>query len=127
MDLSTTKTANGYTLEDKTRGKGVVPYDAQNKEQASRPVPLTDKNDTWGEATDSVRTKSAVDAHYGAAMTYDFLKDVLGRDSLDGKGEKLVSNVHISKDFVNAYWDGKQMNHGDGDGKNAGPLTRSRR
>lgn len=123
VDLSTTKTANGYTLEDKTRGKGVVTYDAQNKEQASRPVPLTDKNDTWGEATDSVRTKSAVDAHYGAAMTYDFLKDVLGRDSLDGKGEKLVSNVHISKDFVNAYWDGKQMNYGDGDGKNAGPLT----
>jgi Zn-dependent metalloprotease len=123
VDLSTTKTANGYTLEDKSRGKGVVTYDAQNKEQASRPVPLTDKNDTWGEATDSVRTKSAVDAHYGAAMTYDFLKDVLGRDSLDGKGEKLVSNVHISKDFVNAYWDGKQMNYGDGDGKNAGPLT----
>jgi len=123
VDLSTTKTANGYTLEDKTRGKGVVTYDAQNKEQASRPVQFTDKNDTWGEATDSVRTKSAVDAHYGAAMTYDFLKDVLGRDSLDGKGEKLVSNVHISKDFVNAYWDGKQMNYGDGDGKNAGPLT----
>ena len=64
-----------------------------------------------------------MDAHYGAAMTYDFLKDVLGRDSLDGKGEKLVSNVHIGKDFVNAYWDGKQMNYGDGDGKNAGPLT----
>ncbi|WP_309889150.1 M4 family metallopeptidase [Archangium sp.] len=123
VDLSTTKTANGYTLEDSTRGKGVVTYDAQNKEQASRPVRFTDKNNTWGEATDSVRTKSAVDAHYGAAMTYDFLKDVLGRDSLDGKGEKLVSNVHISKDFVNAYWDGKQMNYGDGDGKNAGPLT----
>ncbi len=24
---------------------------------------------------------------------------------------------------MNAFWDGKQMNYGDGDGKTAGPLT----
>ncbi|MCY1075207.1 M4 family metallopeptidase [Archangium lansingense] len=124
VELSTTKNKDGtFSLEDASRGKGVVTLDAQNKEQASRPVKITDKNDVWGESTDPTRNKAAVDAHYGAQMTYDFIKDVLGRDSLDGKGEKLVSNVHISNNFVNAYWDGTQMNYGDGDGKTAGPLT----
>ena len=124
VELSTTKNADGtFSLEDASRGKGVVTLDAQNKEQANRPVKISDKNDVWGESTDPTRNRAAVDAHYGAQMTYDFLKDVLGRNSLDGKGEKLVSNVHISNNFVNAYWDGTQMNYGDGDGKTAGPLT----
>jgi Zn-dependent metalloprotease len=124
VDLSTTKQANGsYTLEDTTRGGGIVTYDAKNKATASGKTPLTDKNDVWGEASDDSRTKAAVDAHYGAEMTYDFYKDVLGRNSLDGKGEKLVSYVHVDKNYVNAYWDGEKMNYGDGDGKNAGPLT----
>lgn len=124
VDLSTTKNANGtYSLEDKTRGKGVVTYDAKNKETASGQTAITDKNDVWGESTDDARTKAAVDAHYGAQTTYDFLKEVLGRNSLDDKGEKLVSYVHVDKNFVNAYWDGTKMNYGDGDGKDAGPLT----
>ena len=84
---------------------------------------MTDTNDVWGEATDAARTKAAVDAHYGAEMTYDFYKNVLGRDSLDGKGEKLVSYVHTDKNLVNAFWDGSKMNYGDGDGKNASALT----
>jgi len=124
VELSTTKQANGsYTLEDTTRGGGIVTYDAKNKATASGKAPLTDKNDVWGEASDDSRTQAAVDAHYGAEMTYDFYKDVLGRDSLDGKGEKLVSYVHVDRNYVNAYWDGEKMNYGDGDGKNAGPLT----
>ncbi|WNG48625.1 M4 family metallopeptidase [Archangium minus] len=124
VDLTTTKNANGtYSLEDKTRGKGVVTYDAKNKETASGQTSITDRNDVWGEATDDSRTKAAVDAHYGAQTTYDFLKEVLGRNSLDDKGEKLVSYVHVDKNFVNAYWDGTKMNYGDGDGKDAGPLT----
>ncbi|MET0406327.1 MAG: M4 family metallopeptidase [Cystobacter sp.] len=128
VDLSTTKQKNGtYTLEDKSRGGGVVTYDARDRATASGQTPFTDANDVWGEATDNPRNKAAVDAHYGAEMTYDFIKDVLGRDSLDGKGEKLVSYVHVTErngsPMVNAYWDGDKMNYGDGDGKTAGPLT----
>ncbi|MBM7114955.1 M4 family metallopeptidase [Archangium primigenium] len=124
VDLSTTKQANGtYTLEDSSRGNGVVTYDGNNKANASGKTQFTDKNDVWGESGDNARTKAAVDAHYGAEMTYDFLKDVLGRNSLDGKGEKLVSYVHVDKNLVNAFWDGEKMSYGDGDGKDAGPLT----
>jgi len=124
VDLSTTKKADGsYVLEDATRGKGVVTYDGRNMDEPTGRTQFTDKNDAWGEATDGSRTKAAVDAHYGAEMTYDFLKDVLGRNSLDNAGEKLTSYVHVSNDFVNAYWDGEKMNYGDGDGNTAGPLT----
>ncbi|MDY7226850.1 M4 family metallopeptidase [Hyalangium rubrum] len=124
VDLSTKQNADGsYSLDDSTRGKGVVTLDAQNKDEARNPVAFNDTNNAWGEAGDNPRTKAAVDAHYGAQMTYDMYKNVLGRDSLDGKGEKLVSNVHIGTNFVNAYWDGEQMNYGDGNGKDAGPLT----
>ncbi|WP_434385163.1 M4 family metallopeptidase [Melittangium boletus] len=124
VDLSTTKQADGtFTLEDKSRGGGVVTYDGQNKTRAGGQTKFTDANDAWGEVTDDARTKAAVDAHYGAEMTYDFLKDVLGRNSLDDKGEKLVSYVHVDKNLVNAFWDGEKMSYGDGDGKTAGPLT----
>ncbi|MCP3060900.1 M4 family metallopeptidase [Myxococcus sp. K38C18041901] len=112
-----------YTLEDSTRGKGVNTYDAMNKSTASGKTQLTDDNDVWGEATDGARTKAGVDAHYGAAMTYDFLKDVLGRDSIDGAGEALNSFVHVRTNYVNAFWDGTKMSYGDGDGKTSGPLT----
>ncbi len=124
VDLDTKQNADGtFSLEDGGRGQGVVTVDAQNKQRPSNPVGFKDNNNVWGEAGDDPRTKAAVDAHYGAQMTYDFYKNVLGRDSLDGKGEKLVSNVHIGNNYVNAFWDGKQMNYGDGDGRTAGPLT----
>ncbi|MCY0999955.1 M4 family metallopeptidase [Myxococcus sp. MISCRS1] len=122
--LETKKQADGtYTLEDGTRGKGVATYDARNQEEASGQTQIKDDNNVWGEATDPERNRAAVDAHYGAAMTYDFLKNILGRDSIDGKGEKLVSYVHVSENFVNAYWDGEKMSYGDGDGVDSGPLT----
>ena len=56
-----------------------------------------------------------MDAHYSKQMTYDFYKNVLGRNSLDDKGENLISNVHVSKNYVNAFWDGRRC-YGDGDG-----------
>ncbi|NOJ94391.1 peptidase M4 [Corallococcus sp. CA049B] len=124
VDLKTKKEADGtYSLEDSTRGKGVVTYDANNKTTASGQTKITDDNDKWGEATDPARAKAAVDAHYGAAMTYDFMKNIMGRDSIDGAGEKLTSYVHVRNNYVNAFWDGEKMSYGDGDGKQSGPLT----
>jgi Zn-dependent metalloprotease len=94
-----------------------------SKEEPSGKVQFKDANNAWGEAKDSARTKAAVDAHYGAQMTYDFYKDVLGRDSIDGQGEKLVSYVHVGSDLVNAFWDGQKMSYGDGNATDSGPLT----
>lgn len=64
-------------------------------------------------------------AHDGAAATYRLYRDCYGRDSLDGRGLKLVSTVHYSRGFNNAFWNGEQMVYGDGDGTIFVPFTRS--
>jgi bacillolysin len=126
---STLKEDGTFRLEDLARGKGVETRDAQNKMlQGANPPPLesveiTDNNDVWGEQEDGERTKAAVDAQYGAQMTYDFLKNVLGRDSIDGAGEKLLSKVHVGNNFANAFWFNGAMHYGDGNGRDTGALT----
>jgi hypothetical protein len=59
--------------------------------------------------------QAATDAHWGAEQTYDFYKQNFNRNSIDGNGYKLLSYVHYSTNFVNAYWDGTEMTYGDGD------------
>ncbi len=46
-----------------------------------------------------------------------FYWDVFKRDSLDGHHMTLISSVHYSTNFNNAFWNGAQMTYGDGDGK----------
>jgi Zn-dependent metalloprotease len=76
--------------------------------------------DTWGdgnqfamypygmEATANGQT-AAVDAHWGMAVTWDFYRNVFGRDGVDDQGTSLVSEVHILGPFGfyydNAFWD----------------------
>lgn len=62
-------------------------------------------------------------AHDNAGFTYDFYLSKFGRDSYDGAGGTLISSVHYSRNYVNAYWDGTQMVYGDGDGTQSSPLT----
>ena len=66
-------------------------------------------------------------AYDGSAATYEFYRDVLHRNSLDGTGMELVSTVHYGVAFDNAFWDGAQMVYGDGSGRifQVGGLTRS--
>ena len=117
-------------LLDTTRGQGIETLDAQGSN--SRFVEgqaMIDNNGAWAEAGDPQGQQTAVDAQYGAQMTYDFYKDVLGRDSIDGKGQKLVSVVNARLEdgagnlAPNAFWDGKRMVYGMGDGKEFGNMT----
>jgi Zn-dependent metalloprotease len=77
-----------------------------------------------GEADrDPVADASANAAYDGLGDTYDFYKAVLGRNSLDGRGLRLVASVHYGRHYDNAYWDGQQMIFGDGDGAIFGDFT----
>ncbi|NOK18270.1 M4 family metallopeptidase [Corallococcus carmarthensis] len=61
-----------------------------------------------------------VDMNYDMlGYTYDCYKTNFNRDSLNNAGQTLVSTVHYSRNYVNAYWDGTQMVYGDGDGVNS--------
>lgn len=66
----------------------------------------------------------AIDKVYDAAGTvYDFYKTVFDRNSINDRGLHLVSSVHYSTDFDNAFRNGQQMVYGDGDGEIFGRFT----
>ena len=44
-----------------------------------------------------------------------FYWDVFQRDSIDGHHMTLLSSIHYSLHFNNAFWNGSQMTYGDGD------------
>jgi Zn-dependent metalloprotease len=68
---------------------------------------------------DSATDDKAVDAAYDSSgTTYDFYEEIMGRNSVDGKGMRLDSFVHFARNFNNAFWDGAEMVYGDGDNKN---------
>jgi len=67
---------------------------------------------------DPATTDAAVNEAYdGAGFTYDLFWKAYERDSLDAAGMPLDSTVHFQRDYDNAFWDGKQMVYGDGDGE----------
>lgn len=85
-------------------------YDAQNK--SVLPGKLVRGED--GKPSTDLAVNQAYD---GAGATYDFFREVLKRNSIDGKGLRLDSTVHYQVKFNNAFWNGQQMVYGDGDGK----------
>ena len=52
-----------------------------------------------------------------AGASWKFYKDIFNRESVDNGGKTLVSSVHFSQGYDNAFWNGQQMVYGDGDGK----------
>lgn len=65
------------------------------------------------------------EAYDYCGITYDFYESVFNRNSVDGRGMRLDSTVHYSVNLDNAFWDGKQMVYGDGDGKYFQRFTKS--
>ncbi|WP_394845781.1 M4 family metallopeptidase [Pendulispora brunnea] len=57
--------------------------------------------------------------------TYDAYKALFNRDSINGSGSKLISSVHYSSRYNNAFWNGTQMVYGDGDGNTFSNLANS--
>ncbi|QCW78736.1 M4 family metallopeptidase [Streptomyces sp. S6] len=122
VEITTTKTDAGFELTDGERG-GHKTYDL-NQGSSGTGALVTDDDDTWGDGTAGDRQTAAVDAHYGAAKTWDFYKSALGRDGIRGDGQAAYSRVHYGKAYVNAFWDDSCfcMTYGDGEGDKK-PLT----
>lgn len=116
--LNTLLSSGSYYLQDNTRGSGVFTYDAQNRQRTPGTL--------WKDADNLLNAQydgAAVDAHYYAGLTYDYYKNVFGRNSYDNKGAALHSTVHYGRSYNNAFWNGQQMVYGDGDGTTFIPLS----
>ncbi|MEV8510631.1 M4 family metallopeptidase [Actinoplanes sp. NPDC051475] len=117
--IDTTPSGDAYTLVDPVRGNGRT-CDLNNG--TSTCTTFTDADNVWGTGAITDRASAAVDAHFGAATTFDYFHDVHGRDGIFGNGTGVPSRVHYGNAYVNAFWDGTQMTYGDGTG-NAKPLV----
>jgi Zn-dependent metalloprotease len=132
VPIDTTPATGGFTLTDPVRGNGFT-ADANNKTDSilcqlfglgcPTPTKFTDADNHWGTGSNANRASAAVDAHYGAATTFDYYKNVHGRNGIFNNGKGVPSRVHYGTNYVNAFWDGKQMTYGDGDNVAAGPLV----
>ncbi|NEE06600.1 peptidase M4 family protein, partial [Streptomyces sp. SID7499] len=91
VELTTTKTDAGFELTDGERG-GHKTYDLNQGSSGTGEL-VTDDDDAWGDGTGADRQTAAVDAHYGAAKTWDFYKTALGRDGIAGDGKAAYSRV----------------------------------
>ncbi|MBO4224729.1 M4 family metallopeptidase [Bradyrhizobium neotropicale] len=71
------------------------------------------------------RDDSVNRAFDGLGNTRQFYKQVMDRDSLDGRGMRLAGYVHYGVNYNNAFWDGSEMIFGDGDGVLFTDFTKS--
>jgi Zn-dependent metalloprotease len=67
------------------------------------------------EGAKQAKDRDANEAYDYSGDTYDFYRQIYGRNSLDGNGLRLDSSVHYRNRFNNAFWNGRQMVYGDGD------------
>lgn len=57
------------------------------------------------------------EAYNWSLKTHEFFQEYFDRNSIDNKGMEMISTVHFDKNYSNAFWDGRQMVYGDGDGQ----------
>ncbi len=132
VTIQVTRSGSSYQLTDATRGNSAT-TDMQNRTDSalcsvfgvgcSNGVAFNSPDTSFGNGNNSNRESAAVDAHYGGATTFDYFKNVHGRNGIFGNGAGAPSRVHYGTNYVNAFWDGEKMTYGDGDGVDFGPLV----
>ncbi|CAL9564594.1 M4 family metallopeptidase [Streptomyces sp. enrichment culture] len=121
VPLTTTQSGSTYNLTDGARGNHKT-YNL-NRGTSGTGTLFSGPDDVWGNGTPSNLESAGADAHYGAALTWDYYK-AQGRNGIRGDGVGAYSRVHYGNNYVNAFWsDGCFcMTYGDGSG-NANPLV----
>ncbi|MGE0260304.1 MAG: M4 family metallopeptidase [Alphaproteobacteria bacterium] len=94
-------------------------YDCRHS-TSLRSVRLTRSED--GEASRDDAVNRAFDG-FGATRT--FYREILNRDSIDDQGRRLDGYVHYGRAYNNAFWNGREMVFGDGDGVLFTDFTKS--
>ncbi|MFD5009944.1 M4 family metallopeptidase [Streptomyces chartreusis] len=122
VTLGTTQSGSTYNLTDGARGNHKT-YNL-NRGTSGTGTLFSGPDDVWGNGAASNLETAGADAHYGAALTWDYYKNVHGRSGIRGDGVGAYSRVHYGNNYVNAFWSDSCfcMTYGDGSG-NANPLT----
>jgi Zn-dependent metalloprotease len=132
VPLQVTQSGTTYQLKDATRGNTYT-TDMNGKSDSalcqyfgygcSAGTQMTSTTTTFGTGANSNRLSAGADAQYGTNVTWDYYKNVHGRNGIFGTGAGSYNRVHYGSGYVNAFWDGTKMTYGDGDGTSYGPLV----
>ncbi|MFD7631567.1 M4 family metallopeptidase [Streptomyces sp. NPDC059851] len=122
VNLGTAQSGSNYTLTDTNRGSHKT-YNL-NRGTSGTGTLFSGPDDLWGNNQPTNMETAGADAHYGAAVTWDYFKNVHGRNGLRNDGVAPYSRVHYGNNYVNAFWSDSCfcMTYGDGEG-NVKPLT----
>ncbi|HEX8289538.1 MAG TPA: M4 family metallopeptidase [Pyrinomonadaceae bacterium] len=135
VTIDTSRSGSTYYMEDTVRKMGTFNMNNTGNTlfgTGGKQSPYTGTDDIWKASIE----KAGVDAHIGAAMTFDYYKTAHGRNGIDGNGgpgttaagaggtiSLITSRVHFGKRYNNAFWHNNQMTYGDGDGSQFSPLV----
>jgi Zn-dependent metalloprotease len=119
VSISTTSAPGGWTLTDSLRGAGLQRTTNLSGGTSGSGATMNDPDNTWGNGTLSNPQSAAVDAHFGAAVTWDYYLNNFGRRGIGNDGRGALSRVHYGTNYDNAFWQDSCfcMTYGDGDGK----------
>jgi Zn-dependent metalloprotease len=123
VNLAANSIGGGYELRDVARGMSYATYDLNHGTSGTGSI-FTDPDNTWGDGanynggsttSDNGQT-AAVDAHFGIGTSYDYYKNVLGRNGIDGTNRATYNRVHYRNNYDNAFWSDTCfcMTYGDG-------------
>ncbi|HYP49760.1 MAG TPA: M4 family metallopeptidase, partial [Pyrinomonadaceae bacterium] len=135
VTIDTSSAGGTFYMEDLTRKMGTFNMNSTGDENfgtGGTQSRFTDTDDVWN----TTIQRAGVDAHYGAAKTFDYFLNVHGRNGIDGAGgprtvtagangsvSLIASRVHFGKRYNNAFWLNNMMTYGDGDGSQFSPMT----
>jgi zinc metalloprotease ZmpA len=132
VPLQVTQSGSAYLLKDGTRG-GTYTTDLNNGTDSlfcqlfqigcKAGTTFSSTDTSFGSGTNANRESAGVDAQYGTNVTWDYFRNVHGRNGIFGDGSGSYNRVHYGQNYVNAFWDGTKMTYGDGDGVDFGPLV----
>ena len=127
-NIITDSFGGGFRLREVRNGVRIETYNMNNTGTYSQ-IDFVDNDNNWIEHDNENRDNAALDAHWGAEMTYDYFRQVHGRNSYDNGGAPLLSYVNANLTMIsprythndNAFWDGNRMTYGRG--TNFDPFT----
>ena len=116
ITLTTNSLTTGYEMRDNSRG-GQNTRNMANKTNGSGTI-FIDSDNVWGNNTKSDAASAAADAQYGTTVTWDYYKNVHGRNGIGNNGIGAYNRVHYGRNYANAFWSDSCfcMTYGDGDG-----------
>jgi Zn-dependent metalloprotease len=116
--ISTQQNGNTYRLRGYDNNRSIETYNMNRGVDYAAATDFTDNDNNWtaAEFHNANKDDAALEAHWGAMMTWDYFKNIHGRNSFDNSGTTVKCYVHYKVNYMNAFWDGSVLTFGDGNG-----------